>query len=91
MLTVTNRVTTLDELKRRSAIVVSARVHPGETNASWMMKGFILFITSNDPKADELRRLFIFKIIPMLNPGTLLLSQTVSLLVTIDVEQVVLI
>ena len=27
-------------------VVVSARVHPGETNASWMMKGMLDFLTS---------------------------------------------
>ena len=26
-------------------VVVSARVHPGETNASWMMKGMLDFLT----------------------------------------------
>ena len=27
-------------------VVVSARVHPGETNASWMMKGMLDFLAS---------------------------------------------
>ena len=35
----------------KKAVVVSARVHPGETNASWMMKGLLDFITSSDPIA----------------------------------------
>ncbi|XP_072030712.1 uncharacterized protein [Amphiura filiformis] len=52
----------------KKAVVVTARVHPGETNASWMMKGLLDFITSSDPIAKQLRDLFIFKIIPMLNP-----------------------
>ena len=30
----------------RQTIVVTARVHPGETNSSWMMKGLLEFITS---------------------------------------------
>jgi hypothetical protein len=29
------------ELKRRKGIVLSARIHPGETNSSWMMKGVV--------------------------------------------------
>lgn len=45
-----------------------ARVHPGESNASWVMKGTLEFLVSSDPIADLLRKCFIFKIIPMLNP-----------------------
>ena len=44
-------------------------MHPGETNASYIMQGFIKFITSTThPEAIELRKRFIFKIIPMTNP-----------------------
>ena len=49
-------------------MVISARVHPGETNASWMMKGLIDFLVSSAPEARALREKFVFKIIPMLNP-----------------------
>ena len=49
-------------------ILITARVHPGETNASWMMKGFLDYVLSNDSDANTLRDNFIFKVIPMLNP-----------------------
>ncbi|XP_040265175.1 cytosolic carboxypeptidase 2 isoform X1 [Bufo bufo] len=52
----------------KKAVVVTARVHPGETNGSWMMKGFLDFILSDSPDAQLLRDTFIFKVIPMLNP-----------------------
>ncbi|XP_077317073.1 cytosolic carboxypeptidase 2 isoform X3 [Lithobates pipiens] len=52
----------------KKAVVVTARVHPGETNGSWMMKGFLDFILSDSPDAHLLRDMFIFKVIPMLNP-----------------------
>lgn len=48
--------------------VITARVHPGESNASWVMKGTLEFLVSSDPVARLLRENFIFKIIPMLNP-----------------------
>lgn len=56
---------------------LSARVHPGETVSSYILDGFIDFITSSDPRAIKLRvirtsanskSMFVFKIIPMLNP-----------------------
>ncbi|KAJ7370497.1 hypothetical protein OS493_032063 [Desmophyllum pertusum] len=49
-------------------VVISARVHPGETNASWMMKGMLDFLTSGHHIAEKLRRKFVFKLVPMLNP-----------------------
>lgn len=59
-----------DDLKtlKKRAIVVTARVHPGETPSSWMMKGILDFLTSESGPAKELRDKFIFKIVPMLNP-----------------------
>lgn len=53
---------------RRPYQVITARVHPGESNASWVMKGTLEFLVSSDPVARLLRENFIFKIIPMLNP-----------------------
>ncbi len=55
-------------------IVVSAWIHPGETNSSWVMDGFLTFITSNTPAAIFLRDNVIFKIVPMLNPDGVVLG-----------------
>ncbi|XP_046872476.1 cytosolic carboxypeptidase 4-like [Hypomesus transpacificus] len=49
-------------------MVLTARVHPGESNASWVMKGTLEYLCSADPVAESLRQAFVFKIIPMLNP-----------------------
>ncbi|CAH1237446.1 unnamed protein product [Diabrotica balteata] len=57
-----------DPPKKKKAIVLSARVHPGETPSSWIMKGILDFLTSDCGTAKELRDKFIFKIVPMLNP-----------------------
>ncbi|KAL4623526.1 cytosolic carboxypeptidase 4-like [Arapaima gigas] len=53
---------------KRPYVVLTARVHPGESNASWMMKGSLEFLCSEDPVAEALREVYIFKILPMLNP-----------------------
>ena len=37
--------------QHRKAVVITSRVHPGETNASWMMKGFIDYLLSNSTDA----------------------------------------
>nr|XP_044987008.1 cytosolic carboxypeptidase 1 isoform X3 [Jaculus jaculus] len=56
------------QFRNRPYIFLSARVHPGETNASWVMKGTLEYLMSNNPAAQCLRESYIFKIIPMLNP-----------------------
>ena len=44
--------------------MLTGRVHPGETNSSYMMEGFIDFITSSkEPIAIELRKRIVFHII----------------------------
>ena len=55
-------------------VVISARVHPGETNASWMMKGCIEFLVGDTPEAESLRDTFVFKVVPMLNPDGVILG-----------------
>jgi cytosolic carboxypeptidase protein 2/3 len=54
--------------REKTGIVVSARVHPGEAQSSWVVQGFIKFLLSDDPVARQLRSQYIFKIVPMLNP-----------------------
>lgn len=68
MLIVTNFSSDPQDIAVRKSVILSSRVHPGETNASWMMNGVIDFLISNEPHAKFLRDTFVFKIIPMLNP-----------------------
>nr|CAB3220654.1 cytosolic carboxypeptidase 1-like [Phallusia mammillata] len=74
----------VEELRSRPYIFLTARVHPGESNASWTMRGTLKLLLTPPPGedagldegtgstlaavADELRRSYIFKIVPMLNP-----------------------
>ncbi|XP_024130686.1 cytosolic carboxypeptidase 1 isoform X1 [Oryzias melastigma] len=56
------------QFRNRPLIFLSARVHPGETNASWVMKGTLEFLMGTSTLAASLREAYIFKIVPMLNP-----------------------
>ncbi|XP_051007710.1 cytosolic carboxypeptidase 3 isoform X3 [Acomys russatus] len=67
VLTITTPLKNGDSRKRK-AVILTARVHPGETNSSWIMKGFLDYILGDSSDAQLLRDTFIFKVVPMLNP-----------------------
>lgn len=52
----------------KKGIFFTARVHPGETNSSFMIQGAIDYLLSDCKEAKILRKKCVFKIIPMLNP-----------------------
>ncbi|CAH1786787.1 unnamed protein product [Owenia fusiformis] len=68
VLTITSPSPSNKDQKHKKGVVITARVHPGETNASWMMKGFLDCLLGNTADAKLLRDTFVFKIVPMLNP-----------------------
>eukprot|EP01028_Stygiella_incarcerata_P002886 TRINITY_DN15514_c0_g1_i1.p1 TRINITY_DN15514_c0_g1~~TRINITY_DN15514_c0_g1_i1.p1 ORF type:complete len:436 (+),score=63.39 TRINITY_DN15514_c0_g1_i1:75-1382(+) len=62
-------------LRERKIVVVTARVHPGETPASWVCQGFLDFILGgSDPRAQLLRDHIVFKVVPCLNPDGVFLG-----------------
>ena len=52
----------------KKAIVLTSRVHPGEPQASFMLEGSLQFLLSDSDLARELRKNFVFMVVPMLNP-----------------------
>ncbi|XP_065338340.1 cytosolic carboxypeptidase-like protein 5 isoform X1 [Cloeon dipterum] len=53
----------------KKVVFVSARVHPGETQSSFVLNGMLNFLLQpNDPVAQLLRKQFVFKFVPVLNP-----------------------
>uniref|UniRef100_A0A3B5LTP6 AGBL carboxypeptidase 4 n=1 Tax=Xiphophorus couchianus TaxID=32473 RepID=A0A3B5LTP6_9TELE len=52
----------------KKLVFLTARVHPGESPASFVCQGVIDFLVSHHPVAQILRDHVIFKIVPMLNP-----------------------
>ncbi|KAK6730401.1 hypothetical protein RB195_007084 [Necator americanus] len=68
LLTVTSQGS-LEQITKKNIVFLSSRVHPGESNSSWMMHGILeSLLTSVDPRIEELRSRFVLKIVPILNP-----------------------
>ena len=75
------------ELADRPVIFLSARVHPGETHASWIMEGCLEFLTSDCAEATALRSQLVFKIVPMLNPDGVINGNTRASLAGVDLNR----
>ena len=68
MVIITNFSSKPEDIALRKAVILTSRVYPGESNASFIMKGIIDYLVSEDEGARYLRSNFVFKIVPMLNP-----------------------
>ncbi|KFH08829.1 flagellar/basal body protein [Toxoplasma gondii MAS] len=52
----------------RPVLFISARVHPGESSASWVLQGLLAFLLAPaEPRASLLRETFRIFVVPMLN------------------------
>ena len=60
----------------RQAVILIARQHPGETVGSHVMQGCIDFLMGNSEEAKKLREIYLFKIVPMMNPDGVLVGNS---------------
>lgn len=57
------------KFKNKKIIFISSRVHPGETPSSFVLNGFLnLLLDRKSQVAAALRKMYVFKVIPFLNP-----------------------
>jgi cytosolic carboxypeptidase protein 2/3 len=68
MVIITNFASKPEDIAFRKAVVLTSRVHPGESNSSFIMQGILDYLVSDEEGAKYLRNNFVFKIVPMLNP-----------------------
>ncbi|KAI8903759.1 hypothetical protein EDD86DRAFT_214173 [Gorgonomyces haynaldii] len=68
LISLTKKASDPKQLQERKLIVLTCRIHPGETNSSWMMHGFLDAVLNKSRESDFLLEHFIIKIVPMLNP-----------------------
>nr|CAI5867766.1 unnamed protein product [Callosobruchus analis] len=72
---------------RRRVIAIMARVHPGESPASFVCQGFTGASVSSNSIASTLRKYVIFKVIPMMNPDGVFIGNYRSTAMGIDLNR----
>ena len=85
---VTSSVNSMVEFKKRKTIFITARVHPGETNASTVYEGFMKGLFQGDPiESTVLLGHYIFRTIPCLNPDGVVCGNYRSSLAGVDLNR----
>eukprot|EP00347_Sterkiella_histriomuscorum_P024496 403330908 len=78
---------------KKKLIIISARIHPGDHQSSYVMEGILNFLTSQKgyeeylEQVQELRENFIFKIVPMLNCEGVIIGNNRTSLAGNDLER----
>lgn len=74
-------------MRQRKGVVLTARVHPGESGGSYMIKGVIDYLVGPTLTAKILRENFVFKIVPMLNPDGVINGNSRCSLAGVDLNR----
>ena len=72
----TNKCNNSQLLDERKAVVLIGRQHPGETVGSYVIKGCIDFLMGDSEESKKLREIYLFKIVPMMNPDGVLVGNS---------------
>ena len=75
------------DMYRKQVVIITSRVHPGESPSSWIMRGILHYLTGDTEAAEALRKTFIFKIVPMLNPDGVIVGNTRCNLAAADLNR----
>ena len=87
MLTITTFTDPPEKIRNKKGIVLTSRVHPGETGASFMMQGVIDYLVGPSIGARILRDNFMIKIVPMLNIDGVINGNTRCSLAGVDLNR----
>jgi len=87
LFTITNFEDDFEANRDKRCVIVTARVHPGETQASFVMENIMDFLVGNSSEAKILRDTFVFKIVPMLNPDGVLVGNYRCNLAGVDLNR----
>ena len=74
MLIITNFISSQDNIARRKCVILTGRVHPGESNSSFVVEGLLQFLVSSHEIAVTLRERYVFKVVPMMNPDGVIIG-----------------
>ena len=87
MAIITNFISRPEEIAIRRSIIITSRIHPGESNASYIVDGILTYLVSDEETAKYLRNNFVFKVIPMLNPDGVIIGNYRCSLSALDLNR----
>lgn len=73
--------------KKNQIILITSRVHSGETPGSQVFRGIYDFITSDCKEAKYLRRFYTFILIPCMNPDGVIVGNYRNSLAGVDLNR----
>lgn len=88
ILTITTLTDSPEKIRSKKGIIITSRVHPGETGASFMMQGVIDYLVGPSVGAKILRDNFLIKVVPMLNIDGVVNGNTRCSLAGVDLNRV---